>query len=736
MIKTVRAATQARFQEFVDILLRRNIDAGITARPIVDKNNQSSRQGVYVIGDLVDASVIKVAFKQGELLGQHLSQSLQPSRSVQLDVAIIGAGPAGTAAAVALKDSGLKTAVFEKTGPFSSIDGFIRGKTIYAHPATVNLHGGFQFEKDTKEKLVYQWRQVLIRENINLQSQYQLIDIKGQSPNFKLIFNHEGQIIEQTSQVIILATGKRMSPNLLGVEGQTHAIVQKHLDDPEQYSNQKALVIGGGDSAIEAALALHQSNAKVELLFRASTLYKAGSPNRQALKKAESEGLLVHPSTQVFEISEGGLRSTKGFHTADVIFPFIGHKPPSEYLKKLKIRTTTDSVWWRPVWLSTFFALTVFYYCIKSGQSLMFLQDIQFLQRLTEAITVPSSNHTYSGAFWGTVLYSGLIAGFGVRAYLKTKLPTQKKRYLMLIGFQWVFLFGIPELLSPLLFHTGGWIDSLYFEFLGGMRAWKWYSLSVPWPLNIYALIDAPNWTETGQITTVILWLGAALMVTVVAIPVYVKSQGLRFCSYLCGCGGLAETLGDFWRELAPRGETAKSLERMGRYLLFLAVPITIMALLDAWYLVESTFFQSTAQWSLRWYSLMVDFGLASILGVGLYPYLGNRFWCRFFCPLRAYMEILAKRFSTIAIESTDSCIGCGECTRYCQMGIQVQRFAQEQLILDNRNAACIQCGVCIEVCPMEVLSIGQSGEPVSLKGKEWFAVPRAHWELTDQIDR
>ena len=132
----------------------------------------------------------------------------------------------------------------------------------------------------------------------------------------------------------------------------------------------------------------------------------------------------------------------------------------------------------------------------------------------------------------------------------------------------------------------------------------------------------------------------------------------------------------------------------------------------------------------------LVDFGLASVLGVGLYPYLGNRFWCRFFWPLRAYLEILSKRFSAIAIEANDSCIGCGECTRYCQMGIQVQRFAQEQLLLDNRNSACIQCGVCIEVCPMGVLSIGKSGEPVSLKGMEWFTVPRAHWEEPTQIDQ
>ena len=105
--------TQARFRDLMDVLMRRNVDVGVNSRPIVDKNQQSTRKGIYVIGDLVDASVIKVAFQQGETLGQHLKHNLKPSPLFDLDVAIIGAGPAGCAAALALKDSGLKTAIFD-----------------------------------------------------------------------------------------------------------------------------------------------------------------------------------------------------------------------------------------------------------------------------------------------------------------------------------------------------------------------------------------------------------------------------------------------------------------------------------------------------------------------------------------------------------------------------------------------------------------------------------------------
>ena len=95
-----------------------------------------------------------------------------------------------------------------------------------------------------------------------------------------------------------------------------------------------------------------------------------------------------------------------------------------------------------------------------------------------------------------------------------------------------------------------------------------------------------------------------------------------------------------------------------------------------------------------------------------MYPILGNRVWCRFFCPLRAWMELLAKRFAKLEIRSNDKCIGCGECTRQCQMGIDVQRFAQQRIELHNANSSCIQCGICVQVCPMEVLTLEHDRDP------------------------
>jgi polyferredoxin len=231
-------------------------------------------------------------------------------------------------------------------------------------------------------------------------------------------------------------------------------------------------------------------------------------------------------------------------------------------------------------------------------------------------------------------------------------------------------------------------------------------ALPISWPLSIWSLVDAPSWAG-GSTAAAVGWLGVGALVSFVGIPLYVRRNGEAFCSWLCGCGGLAETLGDQWRHLAPRGRTAVSAEWAGRLVLAAAVPVTALLLVDAWGLVSSGALASTKVFAERWYGLVVDFGLASVLGVALYPYLGNRVWCRFFCPLRAYMELWSRAWSTVRITADDRCIACGECTRQCQMGIDVMTFAQQQAPLHNGNSACIQCGICVEVCPMDVLSLG-----------------------------
>jgi polyferredoxin len=87
------------------------------------------------------------------------------------------------------------------------------------------------------------------------------------------------------------------------------------------------------------------------------------------------------------------------------------------------------------------------------------------------------------------------------------------------------------------------------------------------------------------------------------------------------------------------------------------------------------------------------------------YPFFGGKIWCRYWCPLAAYNQLLARAYGRLGIESNDKCISCGQCSKQCQVGVDVMAFAKQQARLDNTNSSCIQCGICIDVCPVSVLS-------------------------------
>ena len=189
-----------------------------------------------------------------------------------------------------------------------------------------------------------------------------------------------------------------------------------------------------------------------------------------------------------------------------------------------------------------------------------------------------------------------------------------------------------------------------------------------------------------------------ALGLTFVALPVFVHFFGSRFCSWICGCGAIAETLGDDVRHLAPRGPKSIRFENIAaRSVLVLASVVTILTMfLGNWALASE---------GMAFYGVWVDTMLAGAMGLGLYWFFGNRVWCRFFCPLRMYMNLIGSFMSRFKIvPSKDKCIACGQCSRHCQMGIPVMDFAKRAETLDLSNSSCIGCGICVDVCPVDVL--------------------------------
>lgn len=718
----------------------------IREMPDINDLHESNVKGLYVIGDLTDAPVIKIALRQGYTIAQQVHRSLSgPCPDGAYDTVIIGAGPAGIGAALALQEVGARFLVLERDRPFSTIQNFTKGKLIFSEPREHESPASLWFEDAPKEELIARWDAALSSQSLPIEHPAEVTRVEKQGQLFTIhtAARPDAPASTYRARRIILATGKRGESRRLGVPGESLPHVTYALDDPDAHRGERVLVVGGGDSAVETAVSLAEAGASVSISYRKHSFYRAKRKNQTRIQALIDQGRIrTCFSSTVTAITASSVTLEQDGASvslpADRVFIHIGTKLPSGFLKRLGVRMQDEMTVVRMAWVSTFALLTYLFYILKSGvvesdgvlvakRGLFPFGADDPLGWLPGALQVDLGFRVVDGAFWGTTFYALLILFFGLYAMRKYRSTTQRRRYASLIAFQWIFLFGIPELLAPFLIGLGG-EGGFWWNLFGGDRGWKFYGLSVPWPLNIWAFIDAPSWTATGNTLVVLSWMAVAGLVTFVLLPLYIRRDGQRFCSYLCGCGGLAETLGDMWRHLAPRGLSAKKSEAFGRVIFLLAIPTTLLIVSDAWGFISSGALLNAKAFAQHWYMLMVDFWLASVLGVAAYPYLGNRIWCRFFCPLRAYMEEISRRISRIAIVADDRCIGCGECTRYCQMGIDVQQFAQQQVELSNGNSSCIQCGICVEVCPMEVLSI-KRGEVVTLLKQDWTKVPAASWE-------
>ncbi|MCB9675210.1 MAG: NAD(P)-binding domain-containing protein [Alphaproteobacteria bacterium] len=724
---------------------------GIRELPQLDGKHQSNVPGLYVVGDLADAPIIKVALNQGYEVASTVCAELgAPSSDPDLlDVVIVGAGPAGIGAALALQEKGYRYVLLEKERPFNTIQNFPKAKLIFSEPRTLENKGSFWFEDATKEELVDRWGEALESRQLVLHQPEEVVDIPKNGGVFEVRTKvgagglmgeytrhggaHDASAGAQNTyraKRIILAIGRRADVNRLDIPGEELDKVAYVLRDPDLHKGRKVLVVGGGDSAVEAAIACAESGAEVTISYRQNGFHRAKAGNQEKIGKLIEAGRIrAELGTAPVEITEDSVKLKRGDTVVDIpnddVMVFIGTKLAKGFLQRVGIRMAGEMTLQRGAWIATFMVLTYLFYLMKGGMKgdhpkwdfwpMGTGQPLEFVHHLLQ---LDLGFRSIDGAFWGTAFYSLLITVFGIRAYMRYPSPTQKKRYMSLIGFQLLFLFGIPEIIAPLVIKGSPFVADLF----GGDRGWRFYGISVPWPLNIWALIDGQYWPTVSesspfsQTTVAIGWILVGAFVSFVLMPLFVWRNNEKFCSYLCGCGGLAETVGDFWRHLAPRGRTAVQAEWMGRIVFLAAIPVTLLILNDAWGFFAKDALYSTKAFAEHWYGLMVDFWLASVIGVAFYPYLGNRVWCRFFCPLRAYMEMLSKYIGRLAIHANDKCIGCGECTRFCQMGIPVQEFAQKKEAFDNQTSACIQCGICVEVCPMEVLEL-RPKEPVKLAG-------------------
>lgn len=306
---------------------------------------------------------------------------------------------------------------------------------------------------------------------------------------------------------------------------------------------------------------------------------------------------------------------------------------------------------------------------------------------LVDPISMSLSGNPASQWFLYGFLYCVVMTVMAIRMYIKYRHNAyQVVRTTVVLFFQIAFAFLIPEMLVR--------FNMPYFDF---KNAWPLdYDFFFDW--NINSLIDS------GNIGIFMLVWGITL--TLIIVPIMVYFFGKRwYCSWVCGCGGLAETLGDPYRQLSDKSLKAWKIERyLIHGILVLAIIMTVATL--------ATYFTGVDQLlGIKTYDLQFYYGFlvgsifSGVIGTGFYPVMGSRVWCRFGCPLAAYMGLVQKFKSRFRITTNGGqCISCGNCSTYCEQGIDVRAYAQKgQNIV---RASCVGCGVCAAVCPRGVLKL------------------------------
>ena len=301
------------------------------------------------------------------------------------------------------------------------------------------------------------------------------------------------------------------------------------------------------------------------------------------------------------------------------------------------------------------------------------------------------------------LMYTIIMLVMGIRMLSKYQHNRyQRVRTYSVMFFQTSFAFLIPQILSKLN------QPSVDFKNM--------------WPLDYSFFFDyrIDNLIAEGNLGAFMLGWGIALFL--IGVPLFTYFFGKRwYCSWVCGCGGLAETMGDPFRQLSDKSMRAWKYERYIIHGVLVAAVLMTAGVLYTYFTgsYKIGFINTGALKS--WYGFFIGAGFSGIVGTGFYPLMGNRVWCRFGCPLAAYLGLVQKWKSRFRITTNGGqCISCGNCSTYCEMGIDVRSYAQKgQNIV---RSSCVGCGVCAAVCPRGVLRL-ENGDEIDTRTTEYKAV-------------
>ncbi len=312
--------------------------------PAVKPNFETNMPGIFIAGELGGMGLIRNAVEQGRQailsIGAYDGVGKGGDR---LDVVIVGAGPAGFSASLGAMEKKLKAVTIEQEALGGTVSHFPRGKLVMTAPVKLPIVGKVSFTETTKETLMAFWEKTEQETGVKINYGEKLEEITAESGGYLV----RSSKAEYHTRTVLLAIGRRGTPRKLGVEGETLPKVVYRLIDAEQYKGQHVLVVGGGDSALEAAASVaEQPGTTVTLSYRSGAFSRAKEKNRQRIEEAEAAGRMqVLFTSNVVSISESSVTIDQEGKIIelpnDAIIVSAGGILPTPFLKKTGIEVET-----------------------------------------------------------------------------------------------------------------------------------------------------------------------------------------------------------------------------------------------------------------------------------------------------------------------------------------------------------------------------------------------------------
>ncbi len=725
--------------------------------PVVGEAGATNVPGVHIVGDLSGVPLLKFSSETGTLavraiLAEPEFVKQRGQDAEVFDIAIIGAGVSGVSAAMEAAKAGLRYRLFEATQVFSTVVNFPKAKPIFTYPTEMVPAGGIQYppSSSVKEALIEDMERQ--RREAGVETVVARIEQVERRGGVFVLHHGDDAKTETRALRVIVAIGRSGNFRRMGVPGEELDKVMNRLHDPKDFAGKNVLVVGGGDSAAEAAIALVVCGARVTLAHRGEELTRPKPENIEKLtmlasdpsaavavsqptservttaansemRGAKSAGSLrLALSTSPVRIESGNAVLRRGKDgpeeslANDFVFAMIGREAPLEFFRRsgLAISGERNRKWWITLVFTLLFFLWLYHWKKEFFAGTPIDVNTTVLKPTTATVTT-SFLYTLREAasyrsFWYSFAYVIVVAIFGIRRVKRRRTPYVKLQTLTLALIAIVPLFLLPEIVLPWMGHNGffaegaplrGFADQ-FFE----VADWKLAKL--PEPDRAAAAVfgaERSYWRVIGFILAWPLlvanwftdkpmfgWLIVGSIQTFVLIPLLIWRFGKgAYCGWICSCGALAETLGDTHRHKMPHGPKATRWNMVGQAFLAFAVVLMVLRII-------SWIFPASPAGAI-FHFLQKGAPLGSGLPLLNYEYFVDVLWSGVI-GVGLYFHFSGRVWCRFA------------CPLAALMHIYA-RFSRFRIFAEKKK--CISCNVCTSVCHqgIDIMNVANKGIPM-----------------------